>query len=261
VALQESRLSTFLAADRDHVADPNDDVDAFLSGQIVDLQSRLNITNLVDGTKISPERYKMFARLFEQLNLPAQELSVMAENLRLAAESGVVAVAAALPASGATAGNGSSNAGGNPLPLMPQRAEDLGWLGLSAATVAVLQPYVTVLPSRTPVNLNTASVEVLEACIPGIGRSDAQRLVTARARNPFKNIADAKALLNQDNSGINETDHGTMTRFFEVQGRLRIGANMVVERSIVQRDGGNVVTLWRQRSATDPAAMALAATR
>ncbi|MDB5892774.1 MAG: ral secretion pathway protein GspK [Rhodoferax sp.] len=253
VPLQESRLSTFLAADRDHVADPNDDVDAFLSGQIIDLQSRLNITNLIDGTKVSEVSYKAFTRLFEQLNLPVQELSVMAENMRLAAQSGVLAVQSVVPASGVTAPASS----GNVLPLVPQRVEDLGWLGLSPGTVAALQPYVTLLPSRSPVNLNTASLEVLQASIAGIGRSDAQRLMAARARNPFKTIADVKTLLGQDALVVSDTEHSVTTRYFEVVGRLRIGANMVVEDSVVQRDGINVVTLYRQRSAADPAAVAL----
>jgi general secretion pathway protein K len=39
---------------------------------------------------------------------------------------------------------------------MPQRMDQLAWLGLSPATVAALEPYVTLLPSRTQVNLNTA---------------------------------------------------------------------------------------------------------
>jgi general secretion pathway protein K len=186
---------------------------------------------------------------------------VMVENLRLAAQSGVMAVASVTPASGATAASAATGSSGSVLPLVPPRADELGWLGLSASTVAAVEPYVTVLPSRTPVNLNTASLEVLQASIPGIGRSDAQRLATARARTPFKTVADAKTLLNQESVLITDSEHSVTTRFFEVQGRLRIGPNMVVERSLVQRDGTNVVTLWRQRSATDPTATALATAR
>ena len=35
--------------------------------------------------------------------------------------------------------------------------------------------------------------------------------------------------------------------FFEIRGRLRLGETMVSERSLVQRTGMNVVTLWRER--------------
>ena len=46
VPLQEARLSTFLAADRNNTTD-NDADQTFLSGQIIDLQSLLNVNNLV----------------------------------------------------------------------------------------------------------------------------------------------------------------------------------------------------------------------
>lgn len=267
VALQESRLSTFLAADRNNTGEQNDDTDAFLSGQIIDQQSRLNITNLIDGTKVSEVSYNAFNRLFEQLNLPPRELALMVDKLRLAAEANVVAVVststgASSNSSNASSGDGAStSSAGSTLVLMPQRAEQLGWLGLSPPTVAALQPFVTVLPSRTAVNLNTASVEVLQASIPGVGRSDAQRLATARARSPFRTVADAKALLGQNATQLSDSEHGVSSRFFEVQGRLRVGTTMVVEHSLVQRDGINVITRWRARSATDPAANALAAAR
>jgi len=35
--------------------------------------------------------------------------------------------------------------------------------------------------------------------------------------------------------------------FFEIRGRLRLGETVVSERSLVQRNGMNVVTLWRER--------------
>ena len=52
IPLQEARLSTFLAADKNvtQVDDASTDTtEAFLSGQITDLQGRLNITNLAEG--------------------------------------------------------------------------------------------------------------------------------------------------------------------------------------------------------------------
>ena len=47
------------------------------------------------------------------------------------------------------------------VPLMPRSFTQLTWLGLSPATVAALEPYATLLPRRTPVNINTASAQVL----------------------------------------------------------------------------------------------------
>ena len=246
VPLQEARLSTFLAADRDHVGDPNDDVDAFLSGQITDLQSRMAVKNLQDRTDAGKIWFDAFARLFEQLNLPASELSVMAENLRLEAQ--------------ATATAGTDPAAAGLLPLLPKLPEQLGWLGLSPVTVARLEPFVSLLPANTKVNINTASIEVLQAIIPGLGRSGAQKLATTRARSPFSTQADVQAQIGEG-ADLAQAQIVFNSFYFEVEGRLRLGSNTVVERSVVQRLADfKVVTLSRERVAATPAA-ALAALR
>ena len=236
VPLQESRLSTFLAADRDNTGGmaSEDQVDAFLSGQITDMQSRLNLLNLVDDSKISEVSLAAFSRLFSLLNLPPQELTLLAQQLQLALDST------------------KYNSTDARIPLVPRRVEDLGWLGLHPATVAALRPYVSVLPVRTPVNLNTASAEVLVASVPKLSMADAQKLVAARASKYFRSTADASAVLNQSGIAFSESEQGVATRYFEVLGRLRMGSAILLERSLVQHDGINVSTLWRERVAADP---------
>src|SRR5690349_5035758 len=57
VPLQEARLSSFLAADNNVSTSTDNDagvLDAFLSGQITDLQSMMNLNNLVQAGKIDP---------------------------------------------------------------------------------------------------------------------------------------------------------------------------------------------------------------
>ncbi|WP_394788957.1 type II secretion system minor pseudopilin GspK [Rhodoferax sp.] len=236
VPLQESRLSTFLAADRNNTggATSEEQVDAFLSGQITDMQSRLNLFNLVQDNQISPVALAAFTRLFTLLNLPPLELNRMAEQLQLALDSS------------------KYNSTDASIPLMPRSAAQLGWLGLSPATVAALQPYVSVLPVRTAVNLNTASAEVLVASVPNLNMAEAQKLVSARASKYFRSTADASAILNQPSITFSESEHGVATRYFEVLGRLRLGPSMLQERSLVQRDGIIVTTVWRERVAADP---------
>ena len=237
VPLQESRLSTFLAADRNNTggATSEEQVDAFLSGQITDLQSRMNLRNLVDENKVSEVSLAAFSRLFAQLNLPPQELNLLAEQLQLALDTTQYASADAR------------------IPLMPRRPEDLGWLGLQPATVAALRPFVSVLPVRTAINLNTASATVLVASVANLSMADAQKLVAARASKYFRSTADVSAVLNQSGISFTESEQGVATRYFEVLGRLRMGPSTLLERSLVQRDGINVSTVWRERAAADPA--------
>ncbi|MBC7681662.1 MAG: type II secretion system minor pseudopilin GspK [Ferruginibacter sp.] len=236
VPLQESRLSTFLAADRNNTGglDSDEQVEAFLSGQITDMQSRLNITNLVQDGKTSEVSVAAFSRLFELLNLPPLELTLLSTQLQAALD-------------GRKASSTDSA-----VPLLPRSAAQLGWLGLSPDTVAALQPYVTVLPVRTAVNINTASAQVLVASVPNLSMAEAQKLVAARASKYFRSTADANALLNQPSIVFNESEHSVSTRYFEVLGRLRLGTTTVLERSLVQRDGIVVSTLWRERAVAEP---------
>lgn len=236
VPLEEARLSTFLAADR-NVSEPadasTDTQDAFLSGQIIDLQARLNLANLVQGTTVNEAALAQFGRLFNQLGLPSSELAILVQGLR----------AAQAPAEG-----------GSQAPLMPQTLGQLTWLGISPATVALLAPHVALLPERKPVNLNTAGVEVLLASIEGLDMASANKIVAVREMQHFKTLEDVNALLGQT-TRVNSNDHAIASSYFEVHGRLRLGDVTVQERSMVRRLGMEATTLWRERGAalrTDP---------
>jgi general secretion pathway protein K len=167
---------------------------------------------------------KAFSRLFEQLGLPRAELLALADALR------------------------RSQAADDPsAPLPPQRLDQLRWLGLSARSLALLANNITLLPARTPVNLNTASVVVLSACIPGLDMAQAQRLASSRQTTPLRTLADAGKVVPEVAGELNDQQHSINSSYFEVQGRLRLDQTVVEERSVVQREGLNVKTLWRER--------------
>ncbi len=238
VPLEEARLSSFLAADRNASADAGPDVlEAFLSGQIVDLQSLLNVDNLVQNGKPSEQGVRRFQRLFELLGLPPAQLDTLVENLRFALDTS------------------SANGSGSMAPLLPQQEEQLVWLGLPAQTVAALRPYVAVLPVATgvptPVNLNTASAEVIYAAVEGLSMADAQRLVASRERSAFRNVAAAARAIGASDAVFapSQAGVGVASRFFEVRSRLRLDQLVVEEHSVVQRDVSGVRILSRQRGA------------
>jgi general secretion pathway protein K len=228
VPLAEARLSTFLAAGE---SSSDTHRDAFLSGEVTDLQSRLNVMNLAVGDANGrQEAYLRFQRLFELLNLRNAELALLRDNLQRAAD----AMKAAAP-------------DGNDAPLLPRRFDQLAWLGLSPESLQVLRPYLTVLPlegsAATKVNVNTAPAPVLVAAL-GLNPADAQRLVGERERDFFKDLADAR-LQRADTAWA-----GVNSSFFEVRGRLRLDDVALEEVSVVRRTGRNrVSTLWRERAA------------
>ena len=227
IPLEEARLSTFLATDRNKTEDSGADI--FLSGRISDLQSRLNVRNLVDGANISKPAQQAFAKLFEHLGLPAGELTTLTNNLFAALE-----IRDGRPAANAA--------------LLPQRVSQLSWLGLSRGSWLALQPFITLLPVPTPVNLNTADAIVLYACIPTLDMAQAQQLVSNRQMQHFRALPEVNRLFG-DTLVLNDQMHSVSSRFFEVHGRLRMEQAVVEEHSVVQREGLTVRTLWRDRAA------------
>lgn len=233
--LQEARLSTFLAADRNAAPSEAAGETAFLSGEIVDMQSRLNIQNLLEAGRISVPGLRAFERLFDLLGLPPTQLEALVANLRLA--------------TGAASARVQTDSETQQVPLVPLRVEQLGWLGLPPATVTALQPHVTLLPLRTPVNLNTANAQVVYAAIGGIGLADAKRLVAARSFHALTTPADVTRILGQ--TLPDEALVGFGSRFFEVRGRLRLDRSVVQVRTLVERDGQNVKPLQHRRGAPE----------
>jgi general secretion pathway protein K len=217
--LAEARLSSFLAVDKNNT---DDAMDAFLSGQITDEQGLLNVANLVQDGKPSPADIRVFARLFKLLHLPAVQLDGLVNNL--------------LAASSIT-----SSA------LMPARFDQLGWLGLPKTTLQVLRPYVTLLPTRTPLNLNTAPATVLAAAIEGLDMGQASQMVAQRALAHFDTVAQGLKAAQADLAKIDVAQFSVASRYFSVLGQLRIGDTTVQELSLVVRDGTNVTVRWRQR--------------
>jgi len=233
VPLAPARLSTFLAAEHGQalVTDDNDDAQAaFLSGQIDDLQARLNVTNLINNGKLDEPSLAAWQRLFNHLNLPDTELQTFTQALLRAQDAST-----------------QSPAGSALQPLLPQATADLSWLGLSEHSLQMLQPFITVLPVRTPVNLNTAPAEVLLASVPGLDMASAQALVQARASRHMDTLMDADQLLGKPEIHFDSDAQGVASRFFQVTGRLRMGDVTVQEMSVLQRDGMQVKTLSRTR--------------
>jgi general secretion pathway protein K len=233
VALQESRLSTFLAADKNNTGGltAEEQVDAFLSGSIEDAQSKLNVFNLIESGQVSMTDLAAFKKLFAHFNLPESELEVFVSYLKAA-----------------SAANSDLNPAATTL-LMPQRVRQLTWLGLKPQTLAKISPYITILPVKTTININTAPAEVIYASLPGLELADAKLAVAAREKAFFPSLNEAASTVPALKDKLKDTQHGVSTKFFEVTGRIRLEQTVVEEQSLVDRsDINQVKTVWRERS-------------
>lgn len=227
VPLAEARLSSFLAVDKDNT---DDAPEAFLSGTITDAQARYNLRNLFQEQedKVIPAELAILKRLCEAAGVADDVADRLASALAAA------------------------NLGQGDAALMPESVAQLAWLGFDADTRKRLAPYVVLLPTRTPVNINTASSEVIAAAVDGLQRGDAEQLVQVRQRTPFRSLAQAQATLPQGIT-LEPNRVSTTTRYFEVRGRLRLDDRVLVEQSLLERRGANVIAVQRERvNLTDP---------
>jgi general secretion pathway protein K len=168
---------------------------------------------------VSAQWQQTFDKLIEVLKLPPEQLVTLADNLRQF--------------------SGRRQAD---VLLLPQQSTQLVWLGLAPTTLAALQAHVTWLPSRTPVNLNSASVEVLQSLLPSFKRADAERVVALRQSKPLLSVSDAGISDLQS-----EGQYSVSSRFFELRTEISLAPVRMAENALLQRDGVNVRTLWRRR--------------
>jgi general secretion pathway protein K len=231
VPLAEARLSSFLAADKDNNSmAENESLDAFLSGAISDAQARWNLRRLIDGEgKVVTAELRVLQRLCDAAGVPGGSAeSIAAALLRVWG-----------PPTLAREERG----------IAPQRLMQLVWLGVDPETLLRLEPWVAILPGAdTKVNVNTAPAEVIAAAVDGMSLGAAQRLVQERSRTVFKNLAAAPARGHFPADPATTLDGvGVASRFFVIQGRLRLGERVLEERSLVERRQLDIVVLQRER--------------
>jgi general secretion pathway protein K len=155
-------------------------VQGSIYGQIEDLQGRFNVNNLiaVDG-EVDPVIRDQYARLLQALGLDPRLVGATVDWLdsdqREEAPDGAEdPLYSGFTPAYRTADQQISN-------ITELAAID----GMDLATFEILLPHVTALPGRTPINVNTASIPVLQSLGPNITQGDAEGLVQLREGGGF----------------------------------------------------------------------------
>lgn len=150
-----------------------------LSGHIEDQQALFNLNNLVQAGQAVPEQLTRLRRLLATLELPPDLVEALADWLDADAD---------------TRARGGAEDDYYQTLAVPylaanQALADVGELalvrGFDANVRERLRPFVTVLPTATQVNVNTAPAEVLVALVDDLRLDEARSLVAARASAPF----------------------------------------------------------------------------
>jgi general secretion pathway protein K len=210
---------------------------AALAGAIGDEQAKLNVNNLAREGGASPQDLVAFQRLLASLGLPAAAADAVLDWLDADAE--------------VTAPGGAEDQyylARNPAQRAPnRRVLDVGELervkGLDAALVARLAPYVTALPEATPVNVNTAPPQVLQAIVPSLTPEGAARIVAARSRRPFANREEfLRALPTAPRAPI-DAQIDVRSRYFSAAATVHLGRVVAGYRALFGRDDRGVPAL------------------
>jgi len=236
--LAESRLSTFLSSDENHSDDAGPD--AFLSGQITDANSRYNLFMAYGAGQTGRAELLNLQNLCAALGLQ---------------QSVADTIYAGLGQSWSTTQNLEEDAtqkdSSNSV-LMPADVSQLAWYGVDPAALKQLEPFVTIIPAATKVNVNTASAEVLMAAIPGINRAGAQAIIQQRAQKPFTDTAAALQAANYvapppvNGQAPPPPNVDVKSDYFEVYGQLRYEQHVLRERTLVHRVGMQAVEVVRR---------------
>lgn len=119
---------------------------------------------------------------------------------------------------------------------------------IDAAVLDSLRPYVVVLPRATPVNLNTASAEVLAARFENLPLERARALVESRQRAWFVQVSDALNRLPGLVLLAPQNSVAVATSYFQVEGAVRQGRVELNVRANLERGSGGATRIfdWRE---------------
>jgi general secretion pathway protein K len=210
-----------------------------LSGGIEDEDGRFNLNNLVAGGKVDEEQLAIFVRLLQALRLPVTLAPpvvdwIDADNVPLNQDGAEADYYAKLTPAYWPANH----------PLV-SRDELLRVKGFDRQILDRLSPFITVLPTRTGINVNTAPPEVLAALVPGLDVDTAYSIVAKREQSYYRNTQDFQQVLPE---GLGApTDMVTVSsQYFLVQARVRRDRLAIGNQALYRRQGPMAPKLiWR----------------
>jgi general secretion pathway protein K len=211
-----------------------------LSGRIDDQQGRFNLNNLARGGKPNPVQIAQFKRLLSTLGLPLLLADALVDWIDVDSEP--------QPAGGAE--DAAYLAMPSPYLAANRPLVDLAELalvrGFDDDVRRRLGPFVTALPVFSPVNVNTASPEVIAAVVDGLDLDGARAMVAQRQRAYFRNHADFQNQLPKSVvAAVEDVSFGS--DYFMVKLRVSMGSAQARGVALLARTDANwPVVVWRK---------------
>ncbi|MBN3792913.1 type II secretion system minor pseudopilin GspK [Burkholderia sp. Ac-20353] len=260
VPIAKTKLSDFMG--KIGITDGSGGDDTYISGSIEDAQAKFNLRNLVSTPapgvlQLNAVQLQAFARLLSTLGYDG----AFAKRIAMQVRAGLmhsssrfqmptlpgVGGAPVVPEAGTgTQGTtftdepGLADSDRGPSPLIMTGVDSLLDVdGVTPEMVERLRPFVTVLPTTTAVNMNTAPAEVIAALVPGMSVASAQALVSRRETVFFRNVGDVTLALRgagAPNVTLDTSQIDVNSSYFIVHGRIQHDRAEVDRTSLVYRD-------------------------
>lgn len=208
-------------------------------GKIEDLQGRFNINNLIDADgNVDQPSYEQFERLLAALGLDTRFAGITVDWLDADQIESIPFGAEDPLYTGLVPAYRTAN----------QRLTSVTELaaldGMDRETFLILLPHVTALPERTPINVNTATIPVLQSLGPNITAGDAEGLVSLREEGGFVDFAGVFAPL--VDPGLQQWISES-TAYFQLKAVVQIDTVRISLFTVLHRDanGTNVTPILR----------------
>jgi general secretion pathway protein K len=216
---------------------------AVVSGHIEDMQGRFNLNNLIKDDKVSPLDMQRFQRLLTIVSLDPNLADAVVDWID--------------PDSDVTQPAGAED----PQYLradVPYRAANHPFVSISELLLVqgftvddyhMIEPYISALPGRTAINVNTTSKEILMSLANNISEDDAQQLIDGRGDNGYANLdafLQSKALAGR---GVKEEGLSVSTDYFLLDAATKFGRSRTHLYSLLARSNTGINVVYRGQGA------------
>ena len=215
----------------EHIRADTHQSNAKLSGYITDAQSLYNLLNLVSASdwKTVPTEVAVYQRILISLKLNPNLAQITANAISATRENG----------------NGKVSK-----TKKFTKLEDL--LNIPGYTPEILNSLnnsISILRRQTPLNINTASAEILAARIDHLSLADATALIERRKRASFLDIESFKAQLLErvPTAAVNKlttSQISTQTNNFIIHSKLHSHQTVSEMTALVERSGNRIKIIW-----------------
>jgi general secretion pathway protein K len=116
--------------------------------------------------------------------------------------------------------------------------------GCTPQMINAIRSQTVILPAATPLNINTASPEVLAARVPGLSLADASAVANSRRQTAFQAVADLAKRLPDQAKNLDDGSLSVTSNYFLVNGAVTIRSAKLEIEALVERQPTATRLLW-----------------